>query len=500
MTAAGARDGEVEDLRARLNEAEETLRAIRQGEVDALMVSGSEGERVFTLKNADQPYRIMMERMREGALTLSAEGGVLYGNHRLADMVGLPLERVLGRSFFEFVESQEERSELARLLAGGGEVRRELWLRRPGATGLRALLSVSPVALDDVRAVSGILADLTEQRRGEEAAAAARFALAVVEQASEPMVVCDLDGRVLRASRAALSLAGAAPESRLFWEAFPVRTVGAGQSGALEALLGEAVRGRTVQDVEAVAGHGAGQRHFQLSAGPLWSAQHESIGCVVTLTDITRLKRAEEHQGILLAELSHRVKNTLAIVRAIAERTASGAADPDAFNRAFQGRLSALALAHDVLTRVGWGQADLRQLLGDSLSAASGRGVELDGPEVTLPPQFVLPFTLIFHELATNALKYGALSGEAGKLSIVWWRAADDELRIEWRERAERRVAKPRRRGFGSQLIARTASFDLDGEAELDYRPEGLVCRLRIPLRASEAALLQEAVSTSAGT
>ena len=497
MTTHQAAWSELDELRARLFEAEETLRAIRSGEVDALVVNGTSGEQVFALKSADQPYRIMLEQMREGALTVSSDGAILYCNRRFAEIVGLPLEHAVGRSLLELVEPSE-RHGLARSLREGADVRRELWMAC-GRPPLRVLLSLSPVELDHVDGLSGIVADLTEQRRSEEAAAAASFARAVVEQASEPMVVCDTEGRVLRASRAAIELAGGEPEGRALWDALPVRLAREAQSDAIRTLVRQALAGETRQGLEAISGDGAAQRHFQLSAGPLWNLRKQAIGCIVSLTDITHRKRAEERQNLLLAELSHRVKNTLAIVRAIAERTADGAADPAAFNAAFQGRLRALSLAHDVLTRVAWGEADLRQLLADSLSAATGRGVELAGPEVTLPAQAVQPLALIFHELATNAFKYGALASPAGRLGVRWRTLGSGALEIEWREQSVHPVAPPARKGFGSQLISRAASFDLDGEAELDFRPDGLLCLLRIPLRASEATLLREAVSLAGG-
>jgi two-component sensor histidine kinase len=109
----------------------------------------------------------------------------------------------------------------------------------------------------------------------------------------------------------------------------------------------------------------------------------------------------------------------------------------------------------------------------------------------------VQPLALIFHELVTNAFKYGALASPAGRLGVRWRLQEAGDLRIEWTEQTAGPVAPPKRKGFGSQLITRAASFDLDGEAEMDFRADGLQCRLRIPLRADEAFLLREAVSSA---
>jgi PAS domain S-box-containing protein len=155
------RDGCIEELRLRLAEAEETLRAIRQGEVDALMVEGPAGPQVYTLQNADRPYRIIVERMQEGALTLSAEGTVLYGNQSLARMLRLPIEGILGETFERFV-AEDSRAQLGRLLEASG--RAEIELRR--ADGALFPVHVSTAELEDEqqRMISAIVTDLTQAR------------------------------------------------------------------------------------------------------------------------------------------------------------------------------------------------------------------------------------------------------------------------------------------------------------------------------------------------
>lgn len=156
-----ARQGCVEELRLRLAEAEETLRAIRQGEVDALMVEGPAGPQVYTLQNADRPYRIIVERMQEGALTLSAEGTVLYANQSLARMLRLPIEGILGETFERFV-AEDSRAQLGRLLEASG--RAEIELRR--ADGALFPVHVSTAELEDEqqRMISAIVTDLTQAR------------------------------------------------------------------------------------------------------------------------------------------------------------------------------------------------------------------------------------------------------------------------------------------------------------------------------------------------
>jgi two-component sensor histidine kinase len=250
------------------------------------------------------------------------------------------------------------------------------------------------------------------------------------------------------------------------------------------------------------AGEGDG-RHYLLSAGPLYDAREQVVGCIVMLTDITARKRAEEHQQVLLAELSHRVKNTLASVRSIAAQTLRTAPSVEAFKGAFDGRLKALALAHGVLTQSGWSEAELGELIRQTVlpyQTTRSESVSLSGPATYLPPRQVVTMMLIMHELAVNAAKYGALSQESGRLAIDWSidrQGSERILRLRWTESGGPPVRPPERTGFGTTLIERSIAHELDGRAILQYRPGGLVCELQFPLRGSATDLLREAESSA---
>jgi two-component sensor histidine kinase len=224
---------------------------------------------------------------------------------------------------------------------------------------------------------------------------------------------------------------------------------------------------------------------------------------MVMLTEITARKRAEEHQQVLLAELSHRVKNTLASVRSIAAQTLRNAPSFEAFKGAFEGRLKALALAHGVLTQSGWSEAELGGLIRQTVLpylTIRADSVSLSGPATYLPPRQVVTMMLMMHELAVNAAKYGALSQENGRVAIDWsidHQGAERVLRLRWTERGGPPVRPPERTGFGTTLIERSIAHELDGRATLHYRPEGLVCELQFPLRGSTADLLREAESSA---
>jgi two-component sensor histidine kinase len=202
--------------------------------------------------------------------------------------------------------------------------------------------------------------------------------------------------------------------------------------------------------------------------------------------DITDRERAEAQRDLLLAELNHRVKNTLAVVQAIAHQTFKDS-KPEGLRKAFEGRIGTLAAAHNRLTQTNWESASLGQVAQDAMNtqAQSARRVSVTGPSIMLPPKEALAIAMALHELFTNAVKYGALSAECGQVDVSWEVSAGEMLSIVWQERGGPTVVPPRHKGFGSMMLERTLALDLLGAVTVEYRPEGLICRIEAPLRAS---------------
>lgn len=193
--------------------------------------------------------------------------------------------------------------------------------------------------------------------------------------------------------------------------------------------------------------------------------------------------QAEQRQRLLINELNHRVKNMLATVQAIAFQTLKGEIPLAEARSRFEARLMALSRAHSLLTAQNWEGASLERVAADSteyLGGEAGR-FEIGGEDLLLAPRAALALSLAFHELATNAAKYGALSAEGGSVSIGWTRDGG-MLRIEWKERGGPPVVPPAQRGFGSRLIERGLAADLGGRAELLFAPDGLCCMIEAPL------------------
>ena len=208
------------------------------------------------------------------------------------------------------------------------------------------------------------------------------------------------------------------------------------------------------------------------------------VGIFVQGHDVTANALAAQRQKLMIDELNHRVKNTLATVQSIAIQTARSHGDPSTFAETFQSRILALSHTHNLLTQSHWEGADLRAILQHETEAYGPTRISLNGPPVSLEPAAVLSLGMIFHELATNAAKYGALSTQDGRVMIDW-AIADQRaprLVLSWREIGGPPVSTPERRGFGSRLIERNIRHDLAGQIDLVYAPDGLIVELNVPL------------------
>jgi two-component sensor histidine kinase len=207
-------------------------------------------------------------------------------------------------------------------------------------------------------------------------------------------------------------------------------------------------------------------------------------GCNV---DVTEARSAQERQRLLINELNHRVKNTLATVQSIVTQTLRNAASPHQARQDVEVRLIALSRAHDVLTRENWQGANLRAVVTQAIEPYRAEAVarfRTAGPDVRLSPRMALALAMALQELATNAVKYGALSNDTGQVAILWTVRPDSPswLRLTWTETGGPRVVAPNRRGFGTRLIERSLARDLDGEVVIDFDPQGVICTVEAPI------------------
>jgi PAS domain S-box-containing protein len=216
------------------------------------------------------------------------------------------------------------------------------------------------------------------------------------------------------------------------------------------------------------------------AAAPRFGAEGEFLGYVGSVLDIHENKLAVEHQALLINELNHRVKNTLATVQSMAAQSVRADGDPRAAHEAFMARLMALSAAHNVLTEERWSGADIVEVVrgaGETFSESDER-FRTSGPNLRLPPKAALALAMALHELGTNASKYGAFSTPGGWVSLDWSTPAPQRLQVVWREHDGPVAAPPLRKGFGSRLLERGLAAELGGSVTLAFDPAGLVCTI----------------------
>jgi PAS domain S-box-containing protein len=341
-------------------------------------------------------------------------------------------------------------------------------------------------AQDEFLGMIGVNVDVTERELAEQSLRQSeeRFRLAV-EAAPSGMVMTDGAGVIVMANANAATLLGYAPDELI---GRPIEALVPERFKRTHPAYRETYRGRPTsramgdgRDLFALRKDGT-ELPVEIGLSPIETPTGPMV--IAAVVDISGRKRGEAQRELLLAELNHRVKNTLAVVQAIARQTFRNAGAQEA-RKAFEGRLAALAVAHNLLTRENWENASLERLAAEALHAddANGQRVVLAGPRVLLPPKQALAITMALHELFVNAVKYGALSRDGGRVVLEWQREDGPEprLRLIWREAGGPEVSAPTNSGFGTFLVERALAQDLEGSVSMDYAPSGLVCRIDAP-------------------
>jgi PAS domain S-box-containing protein len=403
--------------------------------------------------------------------------------------------------FLNLDGTPRQHSMLAEVLRSGESVRnRELLVER--ADGLRVAVSLNIDPLRNARGeligIVNCFVDISERKRVDAALERSQHELREQEQrlaatydhAAIGISEVAADGHFLRVNETMATITGfdkdTLAHSRLFTHTHP-----ADADPDREAFRKQVAGDLDFYSIE--------KRFIRKDGRVIWIAVRSSpvrdasgsfLYAVRVVQDITERKASEERQKLLIDELNHRVKNTLATVQSLASQSARGSPSPEDFRERFEGRLIALSKAHDQLTRRHWASADLRDILVASLAPYMTPGhehVRLVGEDTTLRPRAALTLAMAFHELTNNAAKYGALSVPSGHIDIAW-RAEAGRLHIAWEERGGPPVVKPKRRGFGTRMIEGSVAAELHGSATLAYEPGGLRCVIDVPFERGEDA------------
>jgi two-component sensor histidine kinase len=310
--------------------------------------------------------------------------------------------------------------------------------------------------------------------------------------------LCDRLGRVTQYNRKAAELWGCAPQcalAPLYSGAHRMFRIDGAAMALSETPVAEALRsGRPVREREYVIERPDSSRAFVCaSAEPLFDDDGDIAGIVNCIQDISDRKTAEHRQRLLIDELNHRVRNTLATVQSLLTQSARGSETVAEFRQRLEARLMALSRAHDELSRRSWADVDLHEVVDAGLGLHGGRrNVTVEGAPVAIGPRAGLMLTMVVHELAANAVRHGALSGASdahGAVELTWKVEMNGDgpiLRLRWHESGGPPVRPPEHRGFGTLLIERGTAAELHGKTTISYAPAGVRCELEIPLRHGE--------------
>ena len=317
---------------------------------------------------------------------------------------------------------------------------------------------------------------------------AAGWLAAIVESSDDAIISNTLDGIITSWNPAAQRLFGYCPEE-VIGRSISILAA-PDREDEMPANQERIRRGEKVERYETVRRRKDGSLvDVSLTVSPICDETGRIVGASKISRDITARKQAEERQRLLTAELSHRVKNLFAVVHVLAERSASKATSAAECLEAFRGRLQALNVAHTALIAGDWNWASLASLVQTALEPYLGDGdrirIRLDVQDLRLNPDFAVTLASGLNELATNAAKYGALASPAGRVTLtarVEAGESGDELRLVWQEDGGPAVDAPALAGFGTTMLSQAIEYQHEGKVELDWRKEGLVCRLTLPI------------------
>jgi PAS domain S-box-containing protein len=422
----------------------------------------------------------------DAIISASLEGVIQAWNPAAEAIFGYSAAEAIGRPVWMLMPDGEARDP-ARYFARvrRGEILRFEGTRlRKDGTAFAAWITLAPMRSQSGAVVgfSAIASDVTERRRSEKQI---RFQAHLLDSVEEAVVATDLDGRVVYWNGFAEKLYGWSPDEALGRNVLELTSASdPSKAEHTMALLRQGGRW---------SGEFTGRRRDgstfpgQVSDAPVYE-HGELVGIVGISYDITERKRWEEHQRLLLNELNHRVKNTLATVQSIASQSLRHASSFEGARTAIESRLVALSRAHDVLTRENWEAAGIHDIVAQAVQPFRSHGenrITFLGPAARVAPRTALALAMALQELATNAVKYGALSNDAGEVGIRWRvdrSSARATLHLTWEETGGPPVAAPTRQGFGTRLIERSLAQDLNGEVRIAFAPGGVTCTIAAPL------------------
>ncbi|EWY42077.1 chemotaxis protein CheY [Skermanella stibiiresistens SB22] len=432
----------------------------------------------------------IVEQAMAGIAQIDLGGRLVFTNERFRAIVGRSPDHIAAHPVWHLVpdgDRIEVELLFRRLLAEGSSIEKEVRITR--ADGRECWIDIRAAGLLGAgghwTGATVIVFDVTQRRELERTLIDSESALRrVVEGAPFPMMVHDEDGDVIHLSAAWLRLTG--------YSATQITTVAAWTELAHGAAP-QTARADIERLFEFDGPVEEGEYTIRTANGQslVWAFQSAPIGrdgrgkrLVVSMAaDLTERKQSEDRVRLLMREVDHRAKNALAVVQSIL--LLSKADNPEDFVDAVLGRVQAMGRAHTLLASSHWAGADLLTMARDELAAYGGNGrVHIAGDPVVIAPNAAQAVSMLLHELATNAAKYGGLSRPNGRVELTWWFERGEALPLvaEWRESGGPPVRQPSRHGFGTNLLTRTVREQLRGQLTMDWNPQGLMVRFQLPM------------------
>jgi PAS domain S-box-containing protein len=431
-----------------------------------------------------------------GLHLVASDGTILRANKADYEPLGYTAEEYIGQPITKFHADDDVIADILQRLSSGEKLDRYAARLRAKDGSIRHVQISSSVCFREGEFVNTrcFTVDVTDKVQAVAELRDAQARLAVTyESAPAGIAEADADGCFVRVNEAYEEITGY-PRDELIGKSFFDITHPDDVADERERYA-EQVRGELDQ-------YATEKRYVRKDGQVIWVQVNGTVVRgpdgefrygVRMVQDITERKTAEQHRRLLLDELNHRVKNTLATVQALAAHTVRNSVSAEDFRRRFEPRLLALSAAHDRLTKNDWRGANLREIVDGELEAHKGAGsrVSAEGPDIILPPRVSLSLSMALHELSTNALKYGALSVPEGRVAVKWKVERKDgtpyptRLCISWEESGGPPVQQPKSEGFGSRLLRVTAA-ELKGDLDASWEPDGLRWELEFPLASTD--------------
>jgi len=431
---------------------------------------------------------------------LDREGRILTWNKGAERLKGWKAEEVIGKPY-HILHTPESRAKNApgrelKIAAANGRFEEEAPRMRKDGSIFAAHVSLFPLR-DERGEVTGfvkVTRDISERSKSGKAILESRRRMeAIVQSAMDAIVSFDEELRIVLFNPAAEKIFGYSAHDvlgRPVTILFPERLRG-DYAQDLTDFFNSGTVSRRFDDTNALCAERRSGVEFPVEASiSKVSVGGERVGTVI-LRDITERRTNEEARALLAREVDHRAKNALAVAQALVGLT-KGRTVSD-FAEAIRGRIAALARAHSLLSQSQWRGAPLEQLIRDELNPyAKESQLTIEGPPITCTASAVQSLSLLFHELATNAVKYGALGRETGHV-IVGWNLGPEALAVHWKEEGGPKVAKPKREGFGTKLLRQVTGRQLDAQLAFDWNPDGLGVEIRLPADLFSATPVEQA-------